>query len=224
MSEPSFENKTLGLSENLLNYIKNLAGTENPVLTELREFTSNHPQKKMQISPEQGTILSFLIKCTGAVNALEIGVFTGYSSLLTALSLPADGKLTAVDRSEEFTGTATEYWKKAGVENKIDLLLGDANDVLDSLLETKKEFYDFIFIDADKKNYISYYEKSLNLLSAKGIIIIDNVLWRGLVAEESADDRITVQVREFNRYVSEDRRTEMCIIPVTDGMMLVRKK
>ncbi len=224
MSESTFENKTLGVSENILSYIFNISVKENEVLSELRKLTAGHRQKKMQISPEQGNILAFLIKSINAVNALEIGVFTGYSSLLTALSLPADGRLTAIDRSEEFTDVARNFWEKAGVTEKIKLILGNANEILDSLLETKTEFYDFIFIDADKKNYISYYEKSLQLLSPRGIIVIDNVLWRGLVAEESADDKVTLQVREFNEYVSKDERIDMCIIPVTDGMMLVRKK
>lgn len=216
------DEKTLGMSSNLINYIRDISVNEHPVLEELKIFNESHRRSRMPISPEQGNILQFLIKILGVKNYLEIGVFTGYSSLAAALALPEDGKLTALDISDEYTSDAVIFWEKAGVSNKIDLIIADAKESLSKLQRENRKF-DFIFIDADKKNYISYYEASVELLAPNGVIAVDNMLWRGLVAEEDANDKITKTIKEFNLHVKNDPRTEICILPVTDGIMLIKK-
>jgi len=199
---------------------------EHPVLQKLRLFTANHPRGNMQISPDQGQFMSFLIKTMSARKAIEVGVFTGYSALATALSLPDDGKLIACDISEEFTNIAREYWKEAGVERKIDLRIAPAVETLDSLLAIpgERESFDFAFIDADKQNYKHYFEKILQLLRKGGVLAIDNVLWHGKVIETlDPNDADTKAIIELNELIRQDSRVDICMLSIADGVTLVRK-
>lgn len=218
----NIDEKTLGLDSSLIEYIRNTSVQEHPVLKELRLLNYSHPRGRMPISPEQGNVIQFLIKILNSKEYLEIGVFTGYSSLCAALALPIDGKVTGLDISEEYTSVAKEFYKKANVDEKVNLLINDAKESLKELIETKKQF-DFIFIDADKKHYIEYYEASMQLLNKDGIIVVDNMLWRGQVADPDANDKITTTIKEFNNHVKIDTRSEICILPITDGLMLIRK-
>ncbi len=217
-------NKTLGLLPELNNYLLSVSLREADVLKQLREETASHPVARMQIAPEQGQFMALLVKMLGAVKALEIGVFTGYSSTCLALALPPDGKLIACDVSEEYTNTAKKYWKEAGVNDKIELHLRPALETLDELLQRgQAESFDFAFIDADKNNYENYYEKCLQLLRPGGLIAIDNVLWSGRVLNE-IPDKMTQSIMTFNRKLHADKRVELSLIPIADGLTLALKK
>lgn len=179
----------------------------------------------MQIGPEQGQFMAFLLRLMGAKRCLEIGVFTGYSSLAAALALPEDGRIIACDVSEEWTAIARRYWREAGVEGKIELRLGPALDTLDQLLgEGEAGRFDFAFIDADKENYLSYYERVLPLLRSGGLIAVDNVLWSGRVADPEVADADTVAIRHFNDCLHRDERVDLCVVPIGDGLTLARKR
>jgi len=198
---------------------------EHPVLTELREETGQMEQASMQIAADQGQFMAFLVKAIGAKKCLEVGVFTGYSSTAVALALPANGRITACDVSEEYTSVARKYWTKAGVESKIDLILGSAVETLDRLIEEgRSESYDFAFIDADKQNYAAYYERALALVRRGGIIAIDNVLWDGKVADLQVLDEDTAAIRQVNEHLHQDERIELCLVPIGDGLSLALKK
>ena len=173
----------------------------------------------MQVALSQCHFLHLIIKISNIKNVLEIGTFTGLSALSIALALPDDGKLTALDKNEETNKIATEFFKKANQDNKIQTIVKPALESLDDLKNSK---FDMIFIDADKMNYKEYYEKSLNLLSKNGLIIIDNVLWHGEVADETNLDKYTLNIREFNNYVLQDKRVEQIIVPLGDGMTVCR--
>ena len=179
----------------------------------------------MQLSPEQGQLLAFLVELTGAGKAIEVGTFTGYSALCVASALPNDGKLVACDISKEWTAIALRYWQEAGVEDKIDLRIAPAIDTLKDLVDSgEADSFDFALIDADKENYTRYYEKVLELLRVGGLMLVDNVLWGGKVADPTNSDDSTVAIRTFNQKVHQDDRVFLSMLPVGDGMTLVRKR
>jgi predicted O-methyltransferase YrrM len=217
--------QSIGLDNQLYNYLLSVSLREPEILRKLRQETANHPHSGMQISPEQGQFMSLLVQLVGAKKTLEVGVFTGYSSLSVALVLPADGKIIACDVSEEFTAIARRYWQEAGVSDKIELRLAPALETLDQLLATgQAETYDFAFIDADKENYDIYYERSLQLVRPGGLIAIDNVLWSGQVAEKQNQDESTQAIRALNEKLHHDERVTLSLVPIADGLTLAIKR
>lgn len=216
---------TLGLPDPLHDYILANSLKELPILAELRQETEHHKQARMQISPDQGQLIALLIRLMSARRVLEIGVFTGYSSLTIALALPSDGVLVACDISEEYTAIAKRYWRQAGVQGKIDLRIAPALETLDSLLESgQAETFDFAFVDADKANYSNYYDRALKLLRPGGLMAIDNVLWSGRVADVQSTDKIVQTMRIFNQKVAQDDRVQVSLLPLGDGITLALKK
>ncbi|MTJ51272.1 SAM-dependent methyltransferase [Anabaena sp. UHCC 0253] len=216
--------QTLGLEQSVYDYLLSVSLREPITLTQLRQETSQLPMSRMQISPEQGQFMALLVKLIGAKKTLEIGVFTGYSSLVVALALPADGKIVACDVSEEYTNIARRYWQQAGVEDKIDLHLAPALETLDHLLAAGEAgTFDFAFIDADKGNYENYYERSLQLIRPGGLIAIDNVLWSGKVADTEIQDNQTNKIRAVNRKLHQDSRITLSLVPIADGLTLAMK-
>ncbi|MEH2235750.1 class I SAM-dependent methyltransferase [Nostoc sp.] len=217
--------QSIGLDNQLYNYLLSVSLREPEILLKLRQETASHPRSKMQISPEQGQFMRLLVQLIGAKKTLEVGVFTGYSSLSVALALPEDGKIIAADVSEEFTAIARRYWQEAGVADKIDLRLAPALETLDQLLATgQAETFDFAFIDADKENYDGYYERSLQLVRPGGLIAIDNVLWSGQVAEEQNQDESTQAIRALNEKLHHDERVTLSLVPIADGLTLAIKR
>ena len=216
-------NASIGLSEELHAYLVKVGVREPDVLRRLRERTAALPEHGMQIAPEQGAFMSLLIKVMGARRCLEVGTFTGYSSTAVALALPADGRLVCCDVSREWTDIARETWTEAGVADRVELRLGPALETLDQLLaEGDAGRFDFAFIDADKPNYDGYVERALRLARAGGLIAIDNVLWSGRVADSSADDESTVAIRSLNEKLATDERVEVAMVPIGDGLTLLR--
>jgi caffeoyl-CoA O-methyltransferase len=216
--------KTISITEPLWRYLIDVTVREPTVLAKLREETGSMPNGGMQISPEQGQFMALLIELVGARRAIEVGVFTGYSSLRVALALPADGQVVACDVSEEYTNVARRFWREAGVENKIELRLGPALATLDALLaQGERGKFDFAFIDADKGNYGGYYERCLELLRPGGLIAVDNTLWSGAVADPKKQDPDTLAIRELNAKVSGDSRVSSSLVPIGDGLLLARK-
>ncbi len=217
-------NKTLNLNEQLYTYLIDNSLREPEILRQLREEIKIHPYRNMQIAPEQGQFMALLVKLMGAKKTLEIGVFTGYSSLSVALALPPDGKIIACDISEEFTAIAKRYWQKAGVDHKIDLRIAPALSTLNNLLDSgEQESFDLAFIDADKVNYYEYYEMALKLLRPGGLILIDNVLWNGRVVDENVQDENTIAIRNFNAKLHQDQRINLSLVPIADGLTLAWK-
>jgi len=217
--------KSFLLPDNLKRYVAENWVHEPNTLAKLREETSQMPNSGMQIGPDQGVLMGILAKLIGAKRYLEVGVFTGYSSASVALALPPDGEVIACDVSEEFTSMARRYWAEAGVQDKIKLFLAPAVETLDRLIaEGQAGSFDMAFIDADKPNYPSYYERVLQLLRANGLLLIDNVLWSGRVADPSATDPDTTVLRELNKMIHNDPRVEACLIPIGDGLTIARKR
>ena len=217
--------KTIGIEQPLYDYLLSVSLTEPEVLQQLRAETSTLSNAIMQIAPEQGQFMSLLVQLMGAKKALEVGVFTGYSSLCVALALPEDGKLVACDISDDYTSIARRYWDKAGVANKIDLKIAPAIESLDELLANgEAETFDFAFIDADKSNYYNYYDRALRLIRSGGLIAVDNVLWSGAVADREVQDNRTNKIREFNQKLHEDDRVKISLVPIADGLTLAMKK
>ena len=217
-------NKTLGLDSRLYNYLQTVSLREAEILTQLRQETAQHSMAMMQIAPEQGQFMALLVKLMRAKKTLEIGVFTGYSSLVVALALPTDGKIVACDVSEEYTAMARRYWQEAGVADKIELHIAPAIETLARLIATGEgETFDFAFIDADKSSYDDYYERSLQLVRQGGIILIDNVLWSGKVADEQVQDNRTQTIRAFNEKLHQDQRVFISLLPIADGLTLALK-
>lgn len=217
--------KSTLITDSLYDYILGNSLREPAVLRQLREETARYSLANMQIAPEQGQFMALLVELTGAGKILEIGVFTGYSSTSLALALPADGKLTACDISKKHTDVARRYWEQAGVARKVDLRLGPALDTLDNLLaEGLAGSYDLAFIDADKANYDGYYERALRLLRRGGLILIDNVLWSGQVADPAFDDEDTRAIRALNQKIHADSRVSISLLPVADGLTLALKR
>lgn len=216
---------TTPVTPELSAYIAQAGYREPPILADLRARTKGMSGCLMQVAPEQGALLAMLVRLMDARRCLEVGVYTGYSSLAVALALPPEGRITAIDRSEEWTRMAQEYWDRAKVGAKVELRLGDATDQLRALIDAGRDgFYDFAFIDADKTNYHTYYECCLRLLRPGGVVAIDNVLWHGAVADPNADDDDTRAIRAFNDRVAEDDRVDFCLVPIGDGLTVVRKK
>jgi predicted O-methyltransferase YrrM len=213
------------IDDQLLDYIGSVTLREPDILRRLREETSTHPHASMQISAEEGQFMGLLIHLLSARRTLEIGVFTGYSSLAVALALPDDGRIVACDISEEWTSIARRYWCEAGVERKIDLRLGPALKTLDDLIaQGQGGRFDFAFIDADKGNYSHYYERALVLLRPGGLIAVDNVLWDGKVIDPSMNDADTLAIRAFNESLHHDERVWLSMLPIRDGLTLACKK
>lgn len=214
-------NKTFTLSDRLYGYLLEHSLREPDVLRRLREETRQLPMAGMQIAPEQGQFMQLLVRALGVRQALEVGVFTGYSSLAVALVLPAQGRLVACDISEEWTAIARRYWQEAGVAAKIQLRLAPALQTLDSLIrDGASASFDFAFIDADKTGYVDYYERALTLVRPGGLIAIDNTLWGGRVADSRRRDADTVAIRRFNLHVHADARVLASLLPVGDGLTL----
>jgi caffeoyl-CoA O-methyltransferase len=217
--------RSINLDERLYNYLVEHSVREHPVQRELREATAGMLHAGMQISPEQGQFMAFLVKLMGARRAIEIGVFTGYSALSVALALPPDGKVIACDVNEEWTSMARKFWDKAGVAEKIDLRLAPARTTLDALLaEGGAGQYDFAFIDADKTGYAAYYERCMKLVRRGGLIVVDNTLWSGHVVDPARQDKDTAAIRAFNDALHADERVDVSLLPVGDGVTLARRR
>ena len=218
-------NETVSITPALNDYIRRVSLREHAVLRELREKTAGHPAAGMQISPEQGQLMALLAGLMGARRCIEVGVFTGYSSLAVALALPEDGRILACDINEEWTGMARRFWEKAGVAYKIELRLAPAADTLRDVYSAgHADSFDFAFIDADKENYGVYYEAALSLVRPGGLIAVDNTLWDGAVIDETAQDSDTLAIREFNEKIAGDQRVDVSLVPIGDGLTLARKR
>lgn len=218
-------NRSIVLTDSLYEYMTDVSLRESPLLLALREETAGLAQRGMQISPEQGQFMALLVRLVGARRCLEVGVFTGYSSLATALALPDDGRIVACDVSAEWTAVARRYWQRAGVAHKIDLRLAPAAGTLDALVAAGHGgTFDFAFIDADKTNYLAYYERTLALLRTGGLVLIDNTLWSGRVADPEVADADTVALRHFNEVLHRDERVDLSLLPLGDGLTLARKR
>jgi predicted O-methyltransferase YrrM len=217
--------RTLGMSEELWRYLLDVTVREPPLLARLREETAQLAEAGMQISPEQGRFLGFLVELIGARRCLEVGVFTGYSSLSVALALPAEGRIVAFDRNDEWTRIARRYWAEAGVEGKIELRLGAGVATLAALAaQGAAGSFDFAFFDADKESSLTYYEQGLALVRAGGVLAFDNALWGGRVAQASDTSASTAAIRELNQRVCSDPRVSATLVPIGDGLLLARKR
>ena len=217
--------RSISLTDSLYDYLLAVSLREPEVLRRLRDETGNLPESRMQIAPEQGQFMALLARLTGARRCIEVGVFTGYSSLVLSLALPDDGRILACDVSDEWTSVARRYWAAAGVAHKIDLRLAPALETLGGLLAAGDAgSYDFVFLDADKENYLRYYELALELLRPGGLIVADNTLWSGRVVDPANDEATTVALRQFNEYLHRDERVDLSLVPVGDGLTLARKR
>lgn len=216
--------KTIGLEGRLYDYYAAHAYREPEILKELREETAKlGGLAQMQIGPEQGAFMAMLVKLMGAKRILEVGTFTGYSSL--AMALTGDVQIIAADVSKEWTNVARKYWKRAGVDGRIELRLGPAAETLEQLLKAgEASRFDLMFIDADKASYDIYYEGGLKLLRPGGVMLIDNVLWSGSVADPSIKDEDTSALRALNKKIMADARVDLVMVPICDGVTMARKK
>jgi caffeoyl-CoA O-methyltransferase len=202
----------------LSGYLREVSLRDHPLLARLRAATASHPRAVMQITPEQGQFMQLLLRLTGARRTIEIGVFTGYSALITALALPADGQVVACDISDEWTSLGRPYWQEAGIAHKIDLRLAPALETLNTLTGP----FDFAFIDADKVNYDAYYERCLQLVRPGGLILIDNTLWHGDVINPAKQDADTLAIRALNKKLQADPRIDLSLLPLGDGLTVCR--
>ena len=217
--------RNIKLDTRVYAYLQEHSLRELPVQKELREATAGMKHAGMQISPEQGQFMQLLARTVNARRAIEVGVFTGYSSLAVALALPEDGRLVACDVSEEWTAIARKFWEKAGVAQRIVLKLQPAQRTLDELIAAGESgTYDFAFIDADKGNYLGYYERCLKLVRTGGIIATDNTLWSGEVANPANKKPDTVSLREYNERLHRDERVDLALLAIGDGLTLARKR
>jgi len=217
--------KTIFMPDEVHAYLVGHAVRETPVQRQLRAATRGIPGAGMQIAPEQGALMQILVHLLGAKHYLEIGTFTGYSALCVALAMPPGGRLTCCDMSEQWTAMAQRYWRKAGVASKIRLRLAPALETLDALLrERQAGRYDLAFIDADKKNYLSYFERCMKLVRRGGLIAIDNTLWGGSVVDRRRQDVDTRAIRAFNLRLHRDRRIHVALVPIGDGLTLAYKR
>lgn len=217
--------ETIRLEGLLLDYFSAHAFREDSLLARLREETGAMPRAGMQIAPEQGALIALLTKLGGARRAIEIGTFTGYSALVTARALPDDGHLVCCDVSDSFTAVARRYWAEAGVATKIELRLAPALETLAALRTAGgDQTFDQVFIDADKTSYPAYYEQALALLRPGGLVMIDNVLWGGAVADPADTDADTEALRRLNATIASDPRVDHCLVPIGDGLTLARKR
>jgi caffeoyl-CoA O-methyltransferase len=216
---------TLNLDAQLRQYLLDVSLREPDVLRELRDETARLEWARMQISPEQGQFMYFLARLMGAKRTLEVGTFTGYSAISVARALPIGGKVVAMDVDEETAAIARKYFEKAGVEDRVELRIGPALETLEMLLKANEAgSFDMAFIDADKQNYLAYFERCLALLRPGGLIMVDNVLWSGAVADPKETDASTVALREFNKTLHSDDRVDVSMLPVGDGLTLARKR
>jgi predicted O-methyltransferase YrrM len=212
------------MTEALESYMRAVGVREPAVLAALREETAGMEGAGMQTSPEQGQFLHLLVKLTGARRVLEIGTFTGYSSLWMALAVPDDGSVVCCDVSETYTAVARRYWEQAGVAARMTLKIAPAEETLVALQAEGVEPFDMAFIDADKQGYAEYYEAALSMLRPGGLVVVDNVLWHGSVADETNTEDSTLAIRRFNNMVAKDERVEVVLIPIGDGLTLARKR
>jgi caffeoyl-CoA O-methyltransferase len=218
-------NRSIALTDSLYEYLLASSLREPPLLARLREETAALPNARMQIAPEQGQFMALLVRLMGARRCLEVGVFTGYSSLAIALALPEDGRIVACDVSEEWTSVARRYWAEAGVEHKMELRIAPALETLEHLLASGEAgSIDFAFLDADKENYTRYYELALGLVRPGGLIVADNTLWSGRVADPANNEAATLALRRFNASLHRDERVELSLVPIGDGLTLARKR
>ena len=212
------------INEALVQYLQSVGYREDKIITELENETLKLGSvSQMQIAKEQGQFLEMITKISNAKNCLEIGRFTGMSTLFLARGIPESGKIVTVDNSDEFLSLAKKYWELDNMISKIESIIGDGVEVMQSMID-RQQSYDLIFIDADKNNYPNYYELSLNLLVSNGIIIIDNMLWHGDVADETKQDSQTKTIRDLNLKIQNDTRVEFSLLPLSDGLSFIRKK
>ena len=215
----------LQINDALIEYARAASSPESDVMVRLREETAQLAAGRMQITPEVGNLLGMFIRLLGAKRCIEVGVFTGYSSLSVARALPPDGQIIACDVSEQWTSIARRYWAESGLDKKIDLRLAPALETLDALLAAGEQgHFDFAFIDADKANYSGYYDRLMRLIRPGGLIVIDNVLWYGRVIDSHENDIDTVAIRAFNAKLRADPRVEVAMLPIGDGLTLAFKK
>lgn len=218
-------NQSIQLTKDLYDYLISVSLRESEPESRLRAETLTYEQHNMQASADEIQFLAFLVKLMGAKRALEVGVFTGYSSLVVASALPADGQMIACDVSEKWTSVARRYWQEAGVAHKIDLRLAPASETLQTLVdEGQQNSFDFAFIDADKENYSNYVDLCWQLIRPGGLIAIDNVLWGGAVIDESYQDVSTLVIRDLNKKLHHDERFDLSLVPIGDGVTLLRKR
>lgn len=218
-------NRSISLTDPLYDYLLQVSLREAPLLKKLRDETAQMSNANMQIAPEQGQFMALLARLIGARHCIEVGTFTGYSSLAVALALPRTGRIICCDVSQEYTAVARRYWREAGVEDMIELRLGPAARTLESLVNGGgSAHYDFAFIDADKTNYAGYYELCLSLLRPGGLIAVDNTLWNGRVLDAKDQSEDTRAIRLFNEFVRDDDRVDVSLVPIGDGVTLARKK
>ncbi len=218
-------NRTIAITESIYQYLCDHSLREDPILKDLRDHTYDMEERAMQIAPEQGQFMQMLVKLIGAKNTIEVGVFTGYSSLAIALALPEDGRIVACDVNPQYTSVAEKYWVSAGVREKIDLRIGPAKDTLSELINNGLTgTFDFAFIDADKVNYNHYYERCLELIRPGGLITVDNVLWGGAVSNDGINDVDTNSIRALNDKLHQDERIELSLVPIGDGLTLAMKR
>ncbi len=212
------------INESLVKYLQSVGYRSDPIIDNLEKETSSLGNvSQMQIAKEQGQFLEIITKISNTKNCLEIGRFTGMSTLFMARGLPPTGKIITIDNSDEFLPLAKKYWDLGGVSSKIQSVIGEGVEVLQSMID-RQYIVDLIFIDADKKNYQNYYELSLNLLNKDGIIIIDNMLWNGDVADMKKNDSQTSTIRDLNSKIQNDLRVEFSLLPLSDGLSFIRKK
>ena len=212
------------VDKDLVKYLEKVGYRSDPVIDQLvKETAALGSVAQMQIAPEQGQFLEIIVKISQSNKCLEIGRFTGLSTLCMAKGLPEKGSITTIDNSDEFLPIAQKYWQKAGVSNKIDSIIGVGVEVMQSFID-RQYFFDLIFIDADKNNYPNYYELSLPLLRPNGIVIIDNMLWHGDVADDTKTDKETRTIRTLNQSIQSDERVDFSLLPLSDGLSFIRKK
>lgn len=215
--------RSIGLDEAVHEYLLDVTLHEPDVLRRLRDETASRENANMQIAPEQGQFMALLVRLIGAERTLEVGTFTGYSALVVALALPARGRVTACEISEEYAAIARRWWHEAGVAEKIDLRVAPATESLDRMLEEGLAGrFDFAFIDADKAGYLDYWERCLRLVRKGGLIAVDNVLWDGRVADPANEEESTNAIRAFNAYARDDDRVDLALVPIGDGLTLAR--
>ena len=218
-------NVSMGLPPDMQAYLVRHGVREPEILKRVRDETALLPEHDMQIAPEQGALLAMLVELVGAKRCIELGTFTGYSSLVVMLAMPSDGTMVCCDVSEEWTSVARRYWAEAGVADRVDLRLGDAVATLDQLLAGgAADTFDFAFVDASKRDYPDYHERIVRLLRRGGLVAYDNVFWDGGVIDDSMQDEDTLGVRRLNERLAADERVTISMLPVADGVTLARKR